>query len=229
MNCKKKLDLSESDIRSHYLDKLNFAGDLLMDLLSEKEEIKKRMESLHSELEELIQSLTKAGNGTQGLSEIRELIKNGDEVLKFIYFATEDEIYLKIKNRFDLNPNYSWEVCDKVYNKLHNVSQKIEYLSEITSKDISDIQKSLMQIAIIFNTNLNEELGEDKYLIRHLNAVYHYVRGDFNESLYQKVDKEETEWNVLQKAKNEYQRALEFDKNLSKAKRRLAEIEKMIV
>jgi hypothetical protein len=230
VNCKSEINLSEADLRFDYLDKLNFARCLLLDLFPEDEKVKSKMESLHSTLEQLVQLLSGIEEVLYDLSQARQLIENGDDILKFIYFATEDEIYLKIKGKFSLTPEYSWHLYDKIYNKLNSVSQKINYLSEITIDDVSDIQKSLMQIAIIFNTNLDKEGNKDQYLIRHLNAVYHYVRGDFNESLYFKGEmKEKIEWDTLQKAKIEYKRALECDENLSKAEKRLTKIEKMIV
>lgn len=226
MSCEKRVDLSESNVRSHYLDKLNFTRNLVKDLLPEDKGLKARMESLDLELKELAQRLVGVENESRDLSDINQLVKDGDEILEFIYFATEDEIYLKIKERFNLNPDYSWDLCNKIYNKLQNVSQKIEYLSEINSNDMSEIQKTLMQIAIIFNTNLNTKVEGEQYLIRHLNAIYHYVRGDFNKSLHLKG---EMKLNTLQKAKTEYERALEFDKSLTKARKELDKIEKMIV
>ncbi|SJZ88575.1 hypothetical protein [Selenihalanaerobacter shriftii] len=229
MNCKCRVDLSELNLRFAYLDKLNFTKDLIIDLLPQDEEVNSRMKSLNSTLEELIQLLTKLQDNSQKLSEVYRFIENGDDILEFIYSVEEDEIYLKIKERFDLNPDYSWHLFNRIYDKLNKVSQKIDYLSEVTSSDVSDIQKLLMQIAIIFNNNnLNEDQQRDRYLIRHLNAVYHCLRGDFNESLYVK-GYVEAEWNILKKAKNEYQKALELDDNLVKAKEKLSEIEKNIV
>ncbi|KXS40593.1 MULTISPECIES: hypothetical protein [unclassified Candidatus Frackibacter] len=228
MGCKNALDLSKESLRCDYLNKLNFTKNLLIDLLPEDQQIRLKMKSLHSTLERII-NLLKVEKEGQDFDQAYEIIAEGDDILEFIYLAAENEIYIKVKERFQLNPDYSWELFNKVYKKLHNISDQIQNLSEINNNDVSEIQKALMQVAIIFNNNLNKDLREDKYLARRLNAIYHFVRGELNESLHIKGNQVDTEWNILQKAKNEYERALEYDNNLIKARDKLAEIKKSIV
>lgn len=228
MKYKDSISLSHEKVRLNYLNKLNFAKNLLLDLMPSDPEVKSAMEELYSTLQELISLLQDIKQEKQvGFSQIYKLIAE-NEFLDFIYSAQEDEIYLKIKEKFDLSPEYEWGLLNKIYTKLEEVSQKIEYLSEMESSDVSEIQKQLMEVAIIFNTNLTEELRQDKYLIRHLNGVYHYIRGDYNESLHTKGELA-IEGNPLQRAKNEYEQALEFDESLVKAQKRLGKIEKSLI
>ncbi|MCK8823858.1 hypothetical protein [Fuchsiella alkaliacetigena] len=223
MGYEKEIDLSSSKPRFNYLDKLNFAKNLVIDLLPAEQEIKSKMKLLYNELEKLTEILANKNS-----ERAQQMIKDSDGFLSFVYFASEEEIYLKIKDKFDLDPSYSWQVCNKIYDRLNEISKQIDNLSEITAEDISQIQKSLMQIAIIFNNNLCQELNENKYLVRHLNAIYHCLRGEFNESLYQNGSLK-TEWDALAKAKSEYERALDFDENLVKAQEKLAKIEKIVI
>lgn len=222
------INVSQDNVRLNYLNKLNFTKNLLLDILPSDQEIKSDMQELHSIIKKLINLLQGIQHNKHGnFYQIHQLIDK-NEFLNFIYFAKENEIYLRIKEKFDLNPKYHWQLFNRIYTKLEKASQKIKYLSEIESEDVSEIQKLLMEVAIIFNISLEEELREDKYLIRHLNGVYHYIRGDLNESLHIKgnlaVDGES-----LQRAKNEYQQALELDENLVKAQDRLEKINELIV
>ncbi|MBM7623403.1 hypothetical protein [Sporohalobacter salinus] len=225
---KKSINLSQEDIRLNYLSKLNFAKNLLLDLLPSDEEVETDMQDLYSTLKKLINLLQEIKQDKhEDFSQVYQLIVE-NEFLDFIYFAKEEEIYLTIKEKFDLDPEYQWNLFNRIYAKLEEVSQKINYLSEIESSDASEIQKLLMEIAIIFNTNLTTEAKENKYLVRHLNGVYHYIRGDFNESLHTKGNLA-IEGDLLQRAKNEYKQALKFDKSLVKARNRLRQMEKSIV
>ncbi|MGM0471993.1 MAG: hypothetical protein ACQEQI_06920 [Bacillota bacterium] len=211
--------LDQANMRLAYLEKLKFTKDLVLDLLPADKAIKLSMEEVYSTLDQLIQLLESGVESEQRLSQAYQLIEDND-LLTFIYSATEDEIYLKVTNEFNLQPDYQWQLLNKIYHKLHYVSDRIDYLNQMNREDVSEIQKLFMEVAVIFNNNLSEELHSDKYLTKHLNALYHDIKGDFNQSLYNKGTLDVT-GEPLERAKNEYRQALKFDQNLTRAEKKL--------